>query len=201
VTRQNRVGRSTNNGYADNQARFVQWLSANKPEQLNRNWVALVYQDVKDEALRDDADLPVLDDAFKKPVKARLKNYDRHVSPLNYERFSVQDALVYFQQLKVQARSKGPHRAAVRALFEHYGRPVPPTWESETKEVFAGMKRVEAQARQQGVLIAPSGKEHRRGGKRPLTVQMYTALNRAMYSRGERPFKVLFILLLWNLMS
>lgn len=200
-SRKSRVSQNTSNGYANFQARFVQWLSVNRPAQLNREWVKLIYEEVKGSPLLIDADIPELDDSFKMALKEKLLDYDRALSPLNFETFSVADVLVYFQQLKVQAKSKSSHRSAIRALFEHYGRDIPEDWERETKEVFAGMKRREAQSRQDGVLVLPGGKRHRRGGKLPLTEQMYATLMQLMYRKQISPYKMLFTNLMWNLMS
>lgn len=86
-------------------------------------------------------------------------------------------------------------------MFTHYDRPVPAGWEEETQAFFAGMKRREAAARQDGVLITPKGKKHRKGGKKPLTFQMYDVLGKTMYEMEARPFKLLFVLLCWNLMA
>lgn len=201
ISRMNRVGRGTKTNYSNNQRRYLQWLSVNRPDQLNREWVAAVFQDAKGRPLRARDPIPELDRGFNTALKTRLTDYDRNLSPLNYETFSLQDLLVYFQQLDVQATSKGPHRAAARALFEHYGQVVPADWDRETKEVFGGMKRREAQDRQDGVLVLPSGKGHRRGGKKPLTVQMYANMNSLMYKKQCKPFRVLFVILMWNLMA
>ena len=200
-SRRSRVGENTSEGYSNNQVRFLQWLSVNRPMQLNRAWVSLVYADARKTPLPEDANVPAHDKEFKRHMKARCMKYDRAVPPLSFAAFSTEDALVYFQELKVQARSKGPHRSAIRALFTHYNQAVPAGWEDSTQAVFAGMKRREAKARQNGVLVAPNGKRHRVGGKKPLTFQMYDTLSKTMYQREARPFKILFVLLCWNLMA
>lgn len=200
-SRRSRIVEGTGNNYANNQVRFLQWLSVNRPNHLNRAWVSLVHEDVYDEPLAAEAAIPALGKKYKGSMKERCVKYERSVPPLDFEAFRVDVVLVYFQQLKIMARSKGVHRSSIRALFTHYDRPLPAGWEEETQAVFAGMKRREAAARQNGVLITPKGKKHRKGGKKPLTFQMYDVLGKTMYEMEARPFKVLFVLLCWNLMA
>lgn len=196
ISRKNRVGKGTKCNYSNNQSNFLMWLSVNRPDQLSRAWMAAVYKDVKKRRVAANAPIPVMSErkVWWTAVKERCLNYERDFPPLNYETFSVADVLVYFQQLNVLATSKGPHRSAIRALFTNFGQPLPPSWDSETSEIFSGMKRREAQDRQDGVLIRPSGKGHRRGGKKPLTAQMYAHMNTLMYEKQCMPFRSLFVI-------
>jgi len=137
----------------------------NRPNHLNRAWVSLVHEDVYDEPLAAEAAVPALGKKYKGSMKERCVKYDRNVPPLDFEAFSVDVVLVYFQQLKIMARSKGVHRSSIRALFTHYDRPLPVGWEEETQTVFAGVKRREAAARQDGVLLRQRAKSIAKVGR------------------------------------
>jgi len=146
-------GEGTTTNYSNNQTRFVQWCSVNCAKALNRAWVSAVHQeDVKERSLGDEEPIPSLDKKFRKAVRRRLEHYDKHLPPLDFANFEVDDVMIYLQQLDILASSNGVHRAAIRALFTDYGQHVPKEWDENLSTLFAGIKRQEAGKRQGGEL-------------------------------------------------
>ena len=200
-SQRNRVVKGTTTNYANNQTRFIQWCSVNCATALNRAWVSAIHQEVCQRPLGDDEPIPKLEKGFRKAIRVRLENYNKQLPPLDFANFQVNDGMIYLQQLDILASSKGVHRAAIRALFTDYGVHAPTEWDDNLSILFAGIKRREAEKRQGGELERTDGTKHKKGGKKPMTMHMYRALNSCMYRREQTPFKVLFVLLCWNLMA
>ena len=201
LSQRNRVVKGTAVNYVNNQTRFVQWCSVNRPAALNRAWVSVVHADVKGLPLGDGEPVPKLDQKYRKAVRDRLRNYSKLLSPMDYRNLNVEDGMIYLQQLDILASSKGVHRAAIRALFTDYGQLAPEDWDANLSILFAGIKRREAEKRQGGELQRTDGTKHKKGGKKPMTMQMYDSLSLCMYKQERTPFKILFIILCWNLMA
>lgn len=187
-----RVKDRSRKAYSYSAVRFIQWLSANEPATLNDAWVVEVAKDAKKKPLNG-----LLEDQFKDAMRARLLAFDVRLRPLHFQNVTTTMFLQWVHSLGTGFETASGHRSAIRGLFKDFAVSMPVKWDDDTGTAFQGLKRKQAQARDEGK------EKKKRKGKKPMEFGLYCALAKSMWGSNKTitAFNVIYMLLCWNLMS